>query len=184
MSREINDVRRKNREVTDEEWIHDFLERSRTCVIGTIAEDRAFLNPNLFLYDRAARAIYFHTAGTGRTRTNIEQQPSVTVCVYEIGELVEARRAVEFTMQYASVVAFGRASILQDAASIREVMTRHMRKYAPDLLPGRDFVDFTDEDAARATVYRVDIERWSAKRNAEEAHRISRTGSIDERTSS
>ena len=162
----ITDVRRKNREVPDQQWIRDYLAQAKTCVIGTTDGEHVFLNPNLFLYDADAHVVYFHTAGEGRTRTNIERNPAVTFCTFDLGDLVPGPRAVDFSVHYASVVIFGKATIVTDRDEVRSVFVRHMRKYAPHHEPGRDFVPFTDEDAARATVYRIAIEGWSAKRHA------------------
>jgi nitroimidazol reductase NimA-like FMN-containing flavoprotein (pyridoxamine 5'-phosphate oxidase superfamily) len=168
----INVPIRKNRDVTDEEeWIHGFLEKSQTCVVGTSDGGHVFLNPTLFLYERGTHKLYFHTAGRGRTRDNIQRDGTVTVCIYDIGRLVPGEKAIDFTVEYASVVIFGRATIITEAVEVRRVLQTQMDKYAS----GFDYVPFTDEDAARATVYRVDIEHWSAKRNPgkEETHVVS-----------
>jgi uncharacterized protein len=66
-------------------------------------------------------------------------------------------------VEYASVVVFGRATIIDDPARVRNVFNRQMLKYFPHLHAGRDYKDFTDEEAAKATVYEMTIDRWSAK---------------------
>lgn len=162
----ITEVRRKNREVGDEQWMREYLARAKTCVIGTSDGEHVFLNPTLFVYDAEAHVVYFHTAGQGRTRANIEKNPAITFCTYELGDLVPGPRAVDFSVYYASVVIFGKATIITDPGEVRSVFKRQMQKYAPDHESGRDYVPFTDEDAARATVYRIAIEGWSAKRHA------------------
>jgi nitroimidazol reductase NimA-like FMN-containing flavoprotein (pyridoxamine 5'-phosphate oxidase superfamily) len=160
---ELTRVRRKDRQVDDEEWIEDYLTRAQTCVIGTVHQGRAFLNPNLFLFDREARTIFFHTAGRGRTRSNIEDNQTVTLCVFEAGRLLPAPDILDYSIEYASVVVFGRAEIVTDPATVRRVFDMQMQKYFPHHREGKDFRAFTDEEAARATVYRVTIERWSGK---------------------
>src|SRR3954469_9240390 len=128
---EINRVRRRNRTVDDDAWIEDFLSRAATCVIGTVDDGRAFLNPNTFLFDRDAHQIFFHTAGQGRTRMNIEASDRVTICVFEMGRPRPAPDALDYSTEYASVVVFGRVEIVTDAAATRRVFDMQMRKYFP-----------------------------------------------------
>ena len=167
MSDDYSKVRRRNREVVDDAWIEAFLERSPACVIGTTDGERVFLNPNLFLYAAGTRQIFFHTAGQGRTKTNIASGSRVTLCVFEMGRLLPAELVTDYSTEYRSVVVFGVASIVADPAEVRRVFEWQMRKYFPHHQTGRDYVDFTAEEASRATVYRLDVERWSAKRNEE-----------------
>jgi nitroimidazol reductase NimA-like FMN-containing flavoprotein (pyridoxamine 5'-phosphate oxidase superfamily) len=166
---EINRVRRRNRAVDDDAWIEDFLSRAPTCVIGTASDGRAFLNPNTFLFDREARQIFFHTAGHGRTRMNIEANDRVTICVFEMGRLLPAPDVLDYSTEYASVVVFGRVAIVTDAATTRRVFDMQMLKYFPHHTEGKEYRRFTDEEAARPTVYRVDIEQWSGKKHVADA---------------
>ena len=161
----INRPRRRNRTVEDQGWIEDFLMRVPTCVIATVSEGRPFLNPNLFLFDRESHVIFFHTAGQGRTRSNIENDALITICAFEMGRLLPADDILDYSTEYASVVVFGRAQIVTDAETIRRVFDMQMKKYFPHHKEGREFRRFTDEEAARATVYRVTIEQWSGKKN-------------------
>ena len=158
-------VRRKNRQVESDEWIREFLTRAPACVIGLQAEDRVLLNPNTFIFDASNDAFYFHTAGEGRTRAAVEQSPQVTISVFEMGRLLPAKVITDYSTEYASVTICGRAAIVQDRGEIRHLFDMQVKKYFPDRVAGRDYADFTDEDMLRATVYRVTIERWTAKQN-------------------
>jgi nitroimidazol reductase NimA-like FMN-containing flavoprotein (pyridoxamine 5'-phosphate oxidase superfamily) len=162
----ITAVRRKNRQVKEEAWITAFLRNAPTCVIGSHDGQRVFLNPNTFVFDEDNDIFYFHTAGRGRTRSNLEQSPAVTIVVYEIGRLLPAPIVTDFSTEYASVVLFGRAVIVDDGPEARRLFEMQMRKYFPHHQAGRDYTEPTDEEIARATVYRVAIEGISAKQNA------------------
>lgn len=160
-------VLRKNREVTDEARIRCFLTRAATCVVATVGDGRPFVNPNLFYFDAGRDVFYFHTAGRGRTRSNIEANPSVSVSVSEMGRLLPGPKVTDYSVEYASVVIHGRASVVTDAAEARSVLDRQLAKYFPDKQPYRDFAPFTDEEMFRATVFRVEIEQWTAKTHRE-----------------
>lgn len=160
-------IRRLNRAVEDESWIRGFLHRSPTCVAGTVHDGWPFLNPNLFVYDEAAHAIYLHTAGAGRTRSNIEEDGRITLCVSEMGRLLPSPKVTDFSVEYASVLVFGRAVVVTDRAEMRRAFEFQLEKYFAHLRSGRDYEPFTDEEMMRAAMYRVDIERWTAKEHRE-----------------
>ncbi len=160
-------IRRRNRAVEEEAWIRDLLHRAPTCVMGTVHEGWPFLNPNLFVFDEAAHALYLHTAGAGRTRSNIEEDGKVCVSVTEFGRLLPGPRAADFSTEYASVIIFGRASVVTDPGEIRRAFERQLEKYCSHLKSGADYEPFTDTQMMRAAMYRIDIERWTAKEHRE-----------------
>lgn len=155
--------RRKDRAIDDEAWIRAMLERAPLGTLATIDEGGPALNPNLFVFDPEARAIYLHTAKSGNTRTNVESRQRVAFCVSEMGRLLPADAAVHFSVEYASVIARGLASVVDDEAEAARALDLLMRKYAPHLEPGEHYRGVEAKDLARTSVYRVEIESWSAK---------------------
>jgi nitroimidazol reductase NimA-like FMN-containing flavoprotein (pyridoxamine 5'-phosphate oxidase superfamily) len=160
-------IRRRNRAVEDETWIRGFLHRAPTCVLATVHDGWPFLNPNLFVFDEASHVLYVHTAGVGKTRSNIEENGQVCVSVSEMGRLLPGPKVTDYSVEYASVVIFGKATIVSDRAEARWVFERQLAKYFPHLRLGQDYETFTDEEMMRAVVYRIDIGRWSAKQHRE-----------------
>jgi nitroimidazol reductase NimA-like FMN-containing flavoprotein (pyridoxamine 5'-phosphate oxidase superfamily) len=69
----LAEVRRTDRQVTDEQWIRALLHRCPTGTLATHAGGQPFIHINLFAFDAQAHAIYLHTARVGRTRSNIEE---------------------------------------------------------------------------------------------------------------
>lgn len=159
----VEEVRRRDRAM-GEEWIVPALERAGSGVLATTHDGQPFVNSNLFVYDRAAHAIYLHTARAGRTRTNVEAEDRVCFTVTEMGRLLPADEALEFSVEYAGVVVFGRGSVVEDAAEAAGALQQLLDKYCPHLRPGRDYRGITPEELRRTAVYRVDVERWSGKR--------------------
>ena len=149
----------------NDEWIRRFLGRAPFCSLATVHDGQPFINMNLFVYDEAAHAIYMHTAREGRTRANIENQARVCIGVSEMGRLLPADTALEFSVEYAGVVVFGRASIVQEESEARRMLQMLLDKYAPQLRPERDYRPITSEEIARTSVYRIAIEAWSGKDN-------------------
>ena len=90
----INYVRRADRAVEDDAWIQEMLRRTAVASIATMRNDQPFINSNLFVYDEAEHAIYFHTARKGRTRDNVEQAEKVCLSVFSMGRLLPADQAL------------------------------------------------------------------------------------------
>ncbi|MBX5449566.1 pyridoxamine 5'-phosphate oxidase family protein [Thermogemmatispora sp.] len=161
---ELERVRRQDRAVNDAHWIRSLLKRAPVGVLATVDGHQPFLNSNLFVYDEAEHAIYFHTAVEGRTRRNIEGSQRVCFTVYEMGRLLPAKTALGFSVEYASVVVFGEGRIVQDREQARAALHLLLKKYAPHLEPGRDYRAVTDEELMRTSVYEIRISTWSGKR--------------------
>jgi hypothetical protein len=160
-------TRRPDRAVTDEAWIRSLLQRAPVGTLATVLDAQPFLNMNLFVYDDASHSIYLHTARQGRTRSNLEQDARVCFSVAEMGRLLPADTALEFSVEYASVVVFGRGEIVADKKEVRRALQLLLDKYAPHLRPGRDYRPITDDELARTAVFRVRIVEWSGKRKQE-----------------
>jgi nitroimidazol reductase NimA-like FMN-containing flavoprotein (pyridoxamine 5'-phosphate oxidase superfamily) len=93
----------------------DFLHRApMAALVMANSAGQPFINSNLFVYDAANNCIYMHTAHVGRTKANILQNAQVCLGVSEMGRLLPASEALEFSVEYAGVVVFGRAEVLTE----------------------------------------------------------------------
>jgi nitroimidazol reductase NimA-like FMN-containing flavoprotein (pyridoxamine 5'-phosphate oxidase superfamily) len=167
--RPINEVRRRDRAVEDEGWIKAFLHSRAWGALATVSEGQPFINTNLYVYDEAAHAIYLHGARVGRTRSNLEGDGRVCYSVSEMGRILPNEVALEFSLEYAGVVVFGRGSIVEDDVEKARALQLLMDKYAPHLKPGEDYRPANQEEIDRTSVFRIDIESWSAKKNEKQA---------------
>ncbi|MCG8347691.1 MAG: pyridoxamine 5'-phosphate oxidase family protein [Chloroflexales bacterium] len=157
-------VRRRDRAVEDEAWIRALLHRAPMGVLATVYDGQPFINSNLFVFDEAAHAIYMHTARVGRTQANVEASERVCFSVSEMGRLLPANVALEFSVEYAGVLVFGVAQIIRDEAQAAYALQLLLDKYFAHLRPGVDYRPTTSAELARATVYRIAIEQWSGKK--------------------
>ena len=162
-----NKVRRQDREVTDEAYIRDYLQKAPSGALATVSEGQPFINSNLFVYEEATNAIYLHTARVGRTQANVDAVAEGTpVCfsVFSMGRLLPAKQALEFSVEYEGVTVFGKGTIVSDDAEASRTLQLLLDKYAPHLKPGEDYEPINAEELKRTAVFRIDIESWSAKR--------------------
>ena len=162
-------MRRRDRAIEDREWIQQMLCRSPIGTLATIGPDGPKLNPNLFVFDPASNVIYLHTASKGRTRSTVETDSRAAFSVSEMGRLLPAGAAIDFSVEYASVIVEGRSSSVDDEAEARRALMLLMRKYAPQFEPEKDYRGIDHRDLSRTAVFRLDIERWSGKGKAIDA---------------
>ena len=159
-------VRRRDRAVADDSWIAAFLHRAPMGVLALCFDERPFANSNLFVYDEHDHAILLHTAVEGRTRSIIERQPRACFSVSEMGRLLPADKALEFSVEYAGVSIFGKVKIVEDPAEASRALQLLLDKYFPHLSAGEDYRPVVPEELKRTTVYRLQIEEWIGKRKA------------------
>jgi uncharacterized protein len=157
-------VRRRDRAVEDEQWIKDLLQRAPMGMLATVHDGQPYINSNLFVYDAALDIIYMHTARYGRTRSNIDGDTRVCFSVSEMGRLLPADTALEFSVEYGGVAVFGHGEVVIDSEEAATALQALLDKYAPHLHPGVDYEGVTAQELARTAVYRITIEEWSGKR--------------------
>ncbi|MEM9955499.1 MAG: pyridoxamine 5'-phosphate oxidase family protein [Chloroflexota bacterium] len=157
-------VRREDRAVDDEAWIKQFLHRADVGTLATVHDGQPFLNQNLFVYDESQHAIYIHTARKGRTRANVEEHEKVSFAIMEMGRLLPAEQALEFSVEYAGVVVFGTSSIVNDETEATDALQQMLDKYAPHLSAEHDYRPPVPEELKRTSVFKVSIDAWSGKK--------------------
>lgn len=159
--------RRVDRSMT-EEGIRTLLEDGGACVLSAVLDGRPFSLPRIYVYDPSREAVYVHGAHGGETGRVMETEEDgggvpVNLTVFEMGRLLPAPEALEFGLEYASVVVRGRAFEVEDEEEALEALGLLMEKYAPHLEAGKDYRAITPEEVARTSVLRIRIESWSGK---------------------
>jgi nitroimidazol reductase NimA-like FMN-containing flavoprotein (pyridoxamine 5'-phosphate oxidase superfamily) len=164
----------------NDEWIEAFLSRSQIGHVASRWENQPFLTPVLFWYEAQKRRIYFHTNLYGRLRTNSEHFPEVCFETSEMGKLPPSNVAGEFSVQYASVVAFGKIRVVESLDEKEFGLMGLLRKYFPDLEAGVDYRPITQEEFDQTAVFCIEIEQWRGKKNwAEKIHQDERWKPLD-----
>lgn len=162
----LTHVRRRDRAVDDDAWIAAFLQHAAVGVLATSVDGQPFINSNLFVYDPAQDALFLHTARQGRTRSALEDNDRVCFHVFEMGRLLPADTALDFSVEYGGVTVFGRGAVIEEREQARAALQLLLDKYFGHLRSGVDYRAITDDELARTAVYRIDIEAWSGKRKA------------------
>ncbi len=151
--------------VRDDEWIRAFLKQAKVAHIASSRDDGPFLNPTTFWLDDENHQIVFHSNVAGRVRSNIEHNSKVCLEVSELGKVLPSNVALEFSLQFRSVVVFGSARLVTDAAEARRLMYGLIGKYFSKMSAGKEFREITDKELRATSVYAIKIESWSGKEN-------------------
>lgn len=151
-----------------DDWIRAFLREAKVGHIASSFDGQPFVMANTFWYDEQKNRIVFHTNVSGRTRANIERNPKVCLEASEMGDLLPSNVALEFSLQYRSVMVFGTARVLTDLEEARAALYGLIKKYFPTMTPGREFRPITDKELKQTAVYVIEIESWSGKENWKE----------------
>lgn len=124
--------------------------------------------PRIFVYDETREAIYVHGAFGGLTGNVMAQEGGedgvpMAVTVFEMGRLLPSDEALEFGVEYASVVVSGTATEVSDLEEVGYALRLIMEKYAPHLESGKDYRPVESDEIVRTAVVRIDIHAWSGK---------------------
>ena len=152
-------VREPQRGFYDRETIYKILDEGLVCHVGFSAESQPFVIPTL--YARVGDAIYFHGSAASRMLRNLGAGADVCVTVTLTDGIVLARSIFNHSINYRSVVALGRATIVDAPAEKLEAL----RAFAEKMLPGRwDDVRQPNERELKATsILRLPLTEGSAK---------------------
>jgi nitroimidazol reductase NimA-like FMN-containing flavoprotein (pyridoxamine 5'-phosphate oxidase superfamily) len=154
--------------VQDDQWIIDFLKEAKIGHIATRWDDQPFITPSTFYFDEDCKEIIFHSNIVGRVRANIERHSKVCFEASEYGSFLPSNIALEFSMQYESVICFGTIRVLDDDEEKKMALYKLIKKYFPGMNPGEEYRPITDKELRQTSVYAISIEDWSGKRNWEE----------------
>lgn len=154
------------------EWIRAYLSAAPWGVLALPLPGRPpHLNSNLFVYLPDPDRIYLHSARTGALPDTLSG-PGLpgSFTAAEMGRLLPAPEALEFSVEYSAVVAEGTVTTVGDQDEAETALQALLDKYAPHLMPGRDYRPITPGELDRTRVYRMDVERWSGKEKSVGEH--------------
>ncbi|MBD2253420.1 pyridoxamine 5'-phosphate oxidase family protein [Nostoc parmelioides] len=97
----------------ESETIYQILDEGLVCHVGFVADGQPVVIPTA--YGRIDDTLYIHGSPASRMLKTLQQGLDVCVTVTLIDGLVLARSAFHHSMNYRSVVVFGKATLVEDA---------------------------------------------------------------------
>jgi uncharacterized protein len=166
----------------DDDWIRAFLKEAKVGHIASSLDGQPFINPTMFWLDEENHQIAFHSNVAGRVRSNIESNPKVSLEASELGRFLPSNVALEFSLQFRSVVVFGTARVVIDPIEARHLLYGLLGKYFPNMTAGKEYREITDKELRATSIYAIKIESWSGKENwAERADQSDEWTPLDEK---
>jgi uncharacterized protein len=142
----------------DAESIASIVDAAFVCQIGFVVEDEPVVLPTI--YARVGHVVYLHGSTLARWLSNIDGA-DVCFSVTLVDGIVFARSAFHHSLNYRSVVAFGRAQAVTDA----DEKLAALKAVVEGVQPGRwdDSRQPSESELRATTVLRIPLDRASAK---------------------
>lgn len=139
--------------------IHGILDEGLICHVGFSADGQPFVIPTIYV--RIGESVYLHGSPASRMLQTVQAGTPVCINVTLIDGLVLARSAFHHSMNYRSVVLFGKGSVVAEPArknSVLNALSEH-------LIAGRwaDVRAPTSDELRQTLVVEIPIEEASAK---------------------
>jgi nitroimidazol reductase NimA-like FMN-containing flavoprotein (pyridoxamine 5'-phosphate oxidase superfamily) len=143
----------------DRETVYRILDEGFICHVGFVVEGQPFVIPTG--YARIADELFIHGSQASRMLRTVGKGLDVCLTVTLVDGLVLARSAFHHSMNYRSVVVFGRATVVDE----REEKLAALRALSEHMVPGRwDEVRGPSEQEMNATsVLSLPLSEASAK---------------------
>jgi hypothetical protein len=157
---ERTEVRRlAKRAVYERETVYRILDEGLVCHVGFVADGKPVVIPTG--YGRMGDTLYLHGSPASRMLRALGDGADVCLTVTLLDGLVLARSAFHHSMNYRSVVLFGKATLLEDPDAKREAL----RAFTEHVAPGRwqDVRPPSEKELKSTTVLAIPLEEVSAK---------------------
>ncbi|HAF15006.1 MAG TPA: pyridoxamine 5'-phosphate oxidase family protein [Blastocatellia bacterium] len=147
------------RGVYDRQLVYAILDEGFICHVSFAVNARPFVIPTG--YARVDDQLYIHGSQLSRMLRTLAQGVDVCVAVTLIDGLVLARSAFHHSMNYRSVVIFGRASVVEEKAA----KLTALRAFSEHVIPGRwdEARQPTEAELKATTVLSLPLVEVSAK---------------------
>ncbi len=164
----LTTIRRHDRRIADTAELHALLARADIGYLATAAENQPYVTPYTFWFD--GQFVYFHGAKKGRVKDNLARNPRVCFTVAERGRYLPTNTAMEFSVEYASVMVFGAVRKVETDAEKIYALNGMLEKYFPHLKAGTDYRAIVQTELSPTAVFAIDIDAMSGKRKAAPDH--------------
>jgi uncharacterized protein len=151
--------RLSKRGVFDRQLVYQILDEGFVCHVSFAVDGQPFVIPTG--YARVDDQLYIHGSQVSRMLRTLSSGIDVCVAVTLVDGLVLARSAFHHSVNYRSVVIFGRAELVAE----KEAKLAALFAFSEHVIPGRwdDVRQPTDQELKATTVLRLPLIEASAK---------------------
>jgi nitroimidazol reductase NimA-like FMN-containing flavoprotein (pyridoxamine 5'-phosphate oxidase superfamily) len=142
----------------DRETVHAVLDAGVLCHVGYVIDHQPYVTPTC--HWRHDDRLYWHGSSASRMLRHLKQGVPACVTVTHLDGFVLARSGFHHSVNYRSVMAFGRAQLVPDEAKLGA-----LEHFVERLFPGRwdELRAPTGQEVKATTVLWMDLDEVSAK---------------------
>lgn len=137
------------------------LAQALVAHVGIVQDGHPFVIPFTFIYEDGR--LYLHGAPGSRTIKNLAAGGAACVEVTLVDGLIYSKSAETHSVNYRSVVLFGKGAPVRDADRRRAVLERLIARYFPGRTAGEDYAHITAPEMKATALVEVLVEEISAK---------------------
>ncbi|RVU14523.1 pyridoxamine 5'-phosphate oxidase family protein [Methylobacterium oryzihabitans] len=151
--------RRHDRGRYDHATVHALLDAAALCHVAYVVDGQPYCTPTLFW--REGTHLYWHGSSASRMLRNQSDGQPACLTVTHLDSLVLARCGFNHSADYRSVMAFGRARLVEEPGETARALTMMVDRF----FPGRTATlrPSTGQEIKATAVVVMEIERASAK---------------------
>ena len=143
----------------------EILSQGYVAHVGFIEDGMPYVIPLSYHYDKKApESIYLHGSIRSRAMKILASDTPVCVTVTLTDGLVYSRKAMNHSMNYRSVVLFGRGREVTDEDEKFDLFDAMVQRYFPGRMVGEDYNTPPPADLGVTALVEVTIEEWNGKR--------------------
>lgn len=155
----FREMRRKAQQISQKDCI-EILESTTSGVLAVLGdEDYPYAVPVSYAYDNGS--IYIHGAMSGHRRDAVLKYDKASFCIIDEDTVIPEKR----TSCYRSVVAFGKASIVEDSEEKRKALLLLGKKYSADYEEA--CLEEIEQEFSRTCITKLKIEHMTGKAGLE-----------------
>lgn len=164
----MNKIRYEQRDCKDQEKIENFLQETRTGVIGMNSDDFPYAVPVNFVWHDGS--IFFHGMGSGKKVDILSREPPVCFTMYEEYGTVTDPMPCHADTSYMSVILFGNIEKVVDFEEAASALWKIVEKYMPGYYKKPLTSNFIEQyksslDGNTVSVFKLTPEYLTAKEN-------------------
>lgn len=151
--------RRHDRGFYDHKTVHALLDAAALCHVSYVIDGQPYCTPTLFW--REGTRLYWHGSSASRMLRNLSEGEPACLTVTHFDSLVLARCGFNHSADYRSVMAFGKARLVEDQVEKERALVMMVDRFFPNRTAG--LRQSTGQEIKATAVIYMDIEKASAK---------------------
>jgi nitroimidazol reductase NimA-like FMN-containing flavoprotein (pyridoxamine 5'-phosphate oxidase superfamily) len=150
-------MRRKDKEITDQDLIQSIIRKSIVCRLAMTDGNHPYIVPLCFGFKD--NCLYFHCAKEGKKIDLLKMNDNVCFEFDVDQEVVPSESACMFGMKFFSVIGFGRASFIEDDLEKEKALDIIMQQYSDKKF------DYMEDFIQHMFIIKVDIDSMTGKQS-------------------